>query len=505
MFPMLSINESSMKNARKISLIEFGIGPHARRIYVPAIKALSVHYDISLHLVVDLKANEELIRSYFKEQGMSPQFHFISPFRSNTLPSSLERFLNEFVKNNRINGVIISTDPLTHLPYAFWALKNGLNILMDKPISSRKNAVCHMGAARSIQDDYLELLKRYNKLQKMTKTCFMVNTQRRFHPGFAYIKERLHEVSKKTSCPITAIQSTHCDGQWRFPNEIASEKYHGYNEGYGKISHSGYHFLDLVYQFYKTSFQTEKIADAIEVFTSFVQPDGLLHQMNKDDYIKLFGKKYDALTAPMKKDSQKLFGAYGEVDASAIIRLMKGSVCIGNISLNLLHNSFSQRSTLIPNKDLYKGNGRVKHEFHSIQQGPFQNIQVHSYQSKSKHDTHRSNEYVVGGNNHFDIYLFRNSKLIGGKPFEKISIKDLKHPPKGLAQNGLFIENVKYLVVKQFCQYILKEIADEDIVSNIDDHLFPVILMSLIYQSHNNHIRKMSPLVRKRIHMKSKD
>lgn len=494
-------NNVIMKKPNTISLIEFGIGPHARRIYVPAIKTLADHYDVKLSLVVDLESNEQLIRTYFKEQGMSPTFHFIKPFTSPTLPGSLEHYLNSFVKENTVNGVIISTDPLTHLPYAFWALKNGLNILMDKPISSRKNVVCHMGAAASIQEDYLKLLKSYDRLQKKQRTCFIVNTQRRFHPGFEYIKERLDEVSKKTSCPITSIQSTHCDGQWRFPNEIVSEKYHGYSEGYGKISHSGYHFLDLVYQFYKTSFQTGKTTDAVEVFTSFVQPAGLLHQMNKSDYVRLFGDEYDVMAHPLKKERNKLFGAYGEVDASAIIRLMKGSVCIGNISLNLLHNSFSQRSTAVPNKDLYKGNGRVKHEFHSIQQGPFQNIQVHSYQSKSKHDTKSGNEYVVGGNNHFDIYVFRNSKLIGGKPFEKISVRDLKTTSKAHTSGNLFIENVKYLVVKQFCQYIMKEIWNEDIVSNIDDHLFPVLLMSLIYQSHNQHIRKKSPLVRKRVHM----
>ncbi|PIP61576.1 hypothetical protein COW99_03565 [Candidatus Roizmanbacteria bacterium CG22_combo_CG10-13_8_21_14_all_38_20] len=33
-------------------------------------------------------------------------------------------------------------------------------------------------------------------------------------------------------------------------------------------------------------------------------------------------------------------------------------------------------------KDLYKGNGRLRHESHFIEQGPFQAISFDSYQSK---------------------------------------------------------------------------------------------------------------------------
>ena len=54
------------------------------------------------------------------------------------------------------------------------------------------------------------------------------------------------------------------------------------------------------------------------------------------------------------------------------------------------------------------------------------NIQVHSYQSKEIKDrTNREEESLAGGLEHFDIDIYRNTDLIGGKAFERIQLKDL--------------------------------------------------------------------------------
>jgi len=47
-------------------------------------------------------------------------------------------------------------------------------------------------------------------------------------------------------------------------------------------------------------------------------------------------------------------------------------------------------------EDLYKSNGRVKHEYHNIQQGPFQNIQVHSYQKEDKQEESNELDWLLG-------------------------------------------------------------------------------------------------------------
>ena len=77
-------------------------------------------------------------------------------------------------------------------------------------------------------------------------------------------------------------------------------------------------------------------------------------------------------------------------------------------------------------KDFYKSNGRIRHERINIEIGHLLNIQVHSYQSKQISD--RINdicETETGGLEHFDIDIYRNVDIIGGKPFERIKLKDL--------------------------------------------------------------------------------
>ena len=481
---------------KKIKLIEIGIGPHAKRVYIPSIKELQKNIDIELCLVVELRECEDLTRNYFQSVEMKPEMLFVESFKGK-LPADIDNFLTNYVKNNDIDGVIISTEPLSHYVYAKWALKNGLHILMDKPISTHEMVTSSNEEAVGLADDYLDLLKDYNELQTKKNTVFSVNVQRRFHPGFDTINELLNEIAVKTNCPVTAIQSSHCDGQWRLPSEIVSQNYHPYNTGYGKASHSGYHIFDIVSQFYKTSKITGKVADGMEIYSSFVQPNGLLFQMNENDYKKYFGKQYEEVKKYSDTELNTIYQNYGEVDVSSIVRLTKDGVNIGNISINLMHNGFARRTWVRPGEDLYKGNGRVKHEYHNIEQGPFQNIQVHSYQSNDNHKVNTDKDFETGGNNHFDIYVFRNIGMTGGdKPFEVIRMSDLKNKASEICDDKLAIEMIKRRVVAEFIDFILGKKRKTDLISNITDHLMSVQLMSGVYRSHNNYQQGHNPLVK---------
>ena len=97
-------------------------------------------------------------------------------------------------------------------------------------------------------------------------------------------------------------------------------------------------------------------------------------------------------------------------------------------SINLAHNGCSQRNWVTAEgRDLYKGNGRVRHESHYLEQGPFQSISFTSYQSKEIDLTDKKEDmYNTGGEYHLDIHVFRNNKLFPDwKAYEKITIKDL--------------------------------------------------------------------------------
>jgi len=407
---------------KKIKIIEVGFGPHAKRTYGPALQKYSKQFNVELSLVVDLKEKEADIRSYFSQMELTPNFLFIKPFKK-CLPREIDKYLTDYVKRKGIQGVIISTEPLTHYVYAKWALRAGLNILMDKPITSRKSVVSSSQEASGIYRDYIDLLNLYRKLQKRKNTVFSINVQRRYHIGHQKVMTLIKEVAEKFDAPVTSIQSMHSDGQWRFPSEIVTQIYHPYCQGYGKCSHSGYHIFDIAYQYYKAGKRDGKYADSGEVLTSFIQPRGFIKQFSEKNYIQYFGKKYKKVQKWNDKKLYKLYKDYGEMDAFSIIKLLKNSENVCNISINLLHNSFARRTWLLLGKDLYKGNGRVKQQLHIVNQGPFQTVHIHNYQSKDKQDKSTEDDYEVGGNNHFDIYVFRNARMFSFKikPFVKYS------------------------------------------------------------------------------------
>lgn len=143
-----------MDNKKKARIMLIGCGPHAKRVYLPALRELSGAID--LMLVIDLKCKESDVRSAATaskwERNLSPELHFIDPF-AGAMPEELDHYLSSFVAANGINGVIIATEPLVHRTYAEWALRNGLNILIDKPITARADSTNKMSSAVGIMDD----------------------------------------------------------------------------------------------------------------------------------------------------------------------------------------------------------------------------------------------------------------------------------------------------------------------------------------------------------------
>lgn len=466
-----------MSKTKSANIILIGCGPHSKRVYLPAIKNIE---QLNLKLVVDLESQSSSLVTSLKEFPEA-ELILIQPFEI-SLPPNLSNQLSKYVEANNISGVIIATEPLVHKAYAEWAIKNGLNILIDKPITARANAVSDLSCAKGILNDFLEILESYRNLQQERETIFMINSHRRFHKGFEFVKEKIKEVSEKTNCPVTYIQAYHCDGQWRLPNEIVTQEYHPYCFGYGKASHSGYHIFDSIYQFYKASEIESKVPETMEIFSSFIQPNGFISQLNESDYYKLFGEKYADVQSYNDEQLKELFSDFGEIDLSAIITLKKAEIAVANFNLNLLHNGFAGRTWIKPGVDLYKGNGRIKHESYNIQQGPFQNIQIHAYQATDKHDEKNGAEYYLGGKNHFEIYIFRNPLLTND------SIQPTVYTYKDIIENVneesmISMERVKFSVVKEFAEYLLGKRTKASINSQIEDHIIPVQIMSGIYCS----------------------
>ena len=163
------------------------------------------------------------------------------------------------------------------------------------------------------------------------------------------------------------------------------------------------------------------------MYVSTYNPKDSFYVINEQDYQNLFNtNKFDETF----EKSIPNFENFGELDFHSIINFKNKDKTVTNCSLNLMQSGFSRRSWCNLPKDIYKGNGRVRHERLNIHVGPLMNIQIHSYQAYEISDKERPLNNDVGSVEHFDIYVFRNANLIGGKPFEFINIASLSEKDK---------------------------------------------------------------------------
>ncbi|MDP3983367.1 MAG: Gfo/Idh/MocA family oxidoreductase [bacterium] len=480
-----------------VNILLIGLGPHAKRIYYPISKREGKKMNFKIAAVVDLESENKDISRYLEEQNDLDLPKYLIPPRlvsNDKLSQIVLKKLNALAEGHNIKGVIISTEPRFHVVYAKWALNKGLSILMDKPISTYDNVSTSLSAVEKIKTDYASLMKLYDRSKKKhNNLSFSLMAQRRWHPAYIKIKELLSEVFISTNCPVTSVQTFHGDGQWRLPAEIVDLDYHSFNHGFGKCSHSGYHFFDIVPWIMESAEADNKRVDNVDVFTNFTRPNDYLKQITLDDYKKFF-RGFDKYNKYELHDLNRKYKEFGEIDAFSSFAFKHGKGTMTLASINLAHNSFSQRGWLQANmKDLYKGNGRLRHESHFIEQGPFQAISFDSYQSKEVNPKLKQGLYDVGGEYHLDIHVFRNNSYNKKwKSYTKYSIKDLNTRKMSGHSRG-HQEDARREAVIEFVRCLQgKKVAP---TSDLSDHYKSTMLLYGVYKSAVNRYLNKNPLI----------
>ncbi len=457
------------------NFIFVGLGPHAKRIYYPFLEKHRAHYNIRLKLLIELESQSPNVIKFLDQRALQPEkILYISDNETNrigaTLDETAKKELDSLVQNEKLDGIIISTEPKAHKIYAEWALKNNVNILMDKPITAPLHPSTNIQSARTIYQDYLDL----ENLLKQSKAKFYVVCQRRNHKGYTFIKEYLRKFVSDFNIPISYIDIYHADGAWSLPHEFNKEN-HPYKYGYGKLMHSGYHFVDLFSWIAQINNGLQKTRpDAAKIYTARFTPNDLFNQIDEKAYTKFFN--HQTIKDFYKTYKRQNYDKFGELDAYVLVQLMQGQNVITTGSINLQQNSFSRRGWFDLPEDTYKGNGRVRHERVNIQVSHLLNIQVHSYQSYEP-GKDIAGPGSIGGEDHFDIFIFRNKKIVGGPAFAKISIgkemrKDNKKDSYYLGHN----ERAREITLLNF-------IEGKNDASEFIHHDFTNKLLSNIYAS----------------------
>lgn len=370
-----------------------------------------------------------------------------------------ESKLKELIETQKPTHAILSCEPRGKFAYLDFFIRQGIPCFTDKPLTAPVNATVDAKQAKRAFQDFQKLAVLYRKA-KTQNLRVDLNVKRRYHPGYKFILENIKEVTKKFEIPVTHIDISASDGQWDFPNEYHSRENHPYKYGYGKLYHTGYHYVDLLAQLIRAGSVDSKMNfNKVEATAKAVRPDDALALLDQKFYSKHFPEK--DFSNSFSDKSLEDFKRFGEIDVYSVIQFMKDESALSSCALNLLSTSFSRRSWPNLPVDTYRSNGRVRHERTNIHIGPLMNIQFQEYGILRQDSDHEEfdRDYPIS-----EVLIFRNTNIIGGKVFEKIPTDDL------VSRTATYEESV---ALKEF-------LFNQPSSSDLLDHELSIFLMSLI-------------------------
>jgi predicted dehydrogenase len=226
------------------NIVMAGFGPQVRHQYHPIFERLSARLPTRIKLLIDLKDQETTILNYLAERRNQPEcILLLDPSQrvSDRMPPEVTEFLERIHRCDRIDKILVATEPKGHMGYILWALEHDVDVALEKPITSPLLNTCEPSSAGRILEDYLEIEKALN--HSRSRAVVMIN--RRHHHGYNLIRNYLRRFLSEFGIPITYLEVYHSDGMWNMPDEFHYRENHPYKYGYGKLLHSGYHHVDL--------------------------------------------------------------------------------------------------------------------------------------------------------------------------------------------------------------------------------------------------------------------
>ena len=479
------------------NFLVIGVGPHARLNHLPTLWAGRSAGLVDMVIGLDVVGAADDIAAFNSTLGAAElPVTFVEPFdaSSRTLPALVRKTLDSLVREHAVDAVVISTEPSFHMVYTHWALEHGLSVFLDKPLSVQPNCSVDPFRASAILTDFEEVLASYKAARSAhPEVLVAVQCQRRHHPAFLRMRQLIAEVTEATNCPVTSVQSFHSDGQWRMPNELLDISYHSFDQGYGKCAHSGYHFFDIVPWLLRAGETPGKELDSVDIHANFSRPQDFLAQLDVSDYVRLF-PEFESVNPYSQAQLLAATETFGEVDAFVSMAYKSGDRTMTLGSINLVHNGFSQRGRFSPVRaNLYKGNGRVRHESHIIQQGPFQAIHYHSLQTRGDQDT---DGYDVGTEGHIEVHVFRNSSFDARwKKYETLDYDALTTVSESGTEEPTQSAS-RRRAIQEFLEYVNGRRTRQEMSSELTDHRRGATLMAGTYLSAAQQWVGGSPVVR---------
>lgn len=339
-----------------------------------------------------------------------------------------EEILKECIIKDDIDTVIISTPHEFHYKYTLLCLKYGVDVICDKPIIATP-------AQSSLEEKAKENIYKHNNLldaiekstnRKLQRRCYVLTPlRRRVQETYTNIYDSVNLIKEKFGQEVSDITISHNDGVFRFCNEVELNGAHGYTDGFGKLTHTGYHLIDVAAALIENGCNvknTECVCKIINCNTI-------------EDMIK--SESYDINARLLKNETEKQrisqIALNAEMDISISYVLYHNNIKYCSIILNLMHLGKSNRTKNSYNSTDYNDQGRTNELSMHIQQGNLFSTQIIS-------DTKSGSNGTIG-----DTYTFKN--------YHPIVAKKIKRKEKEILNNTEQAENT-IDIVSEFYNFI---------------------------------------------------
>lgn len=348
-----------MKNV----LIIGGSGTWSGKTYIPSIKNSDK---------VKLVAIMDSINPYFSEKTIQ-HFDFLEENKVKWIRTAEDcnaDLLKKCIIENDIDIAIVSTPPKFHFEYTLLLLSYGVDIICDKPIIATK-------AQSSLLESAMENIKKYNALleaiqeshnRKKIRRCFVLTPlRRRFQTTYTGLFESLQTIKNEFSQEVSRITISHNDGVFRFYDEVEIKcGSHGYSDGFGKLTHTGFHILDLVAALIEYGCFNENIQCSCKIINcttvgEMLSSNGVNAKLLRNQNV------------PRKVSDIAL---QSEMDLAICYTLYRNGSKFCNIMVDLIHCGKSNRIQHSYNFDQYNDQGRTNELTLHIQQGSLFSIQM---------------------------------------------------------------------------------------------------------------------------------
>ncbi len=270
--------------------------------------------------------------------------------------------------------VIVSCNPDRHFSYIQHCISNDIHTLIDKPVCVTSGAAANLDNAKQIYNDFLHLINK-KELSGGTSMALTVLRRRSLKP-FMHVADEVARCYRETGQGITQINLIVNGGIHKFPKEFYfNTGAHGYLEGIGSLSHSAYHYIDII-----TWLLEQAPGDLAYLRIGLNSVKRISDYLNSNGYSslqKLLDIPEEIATAPGVIPQQILDA---ELDTNFTLEMLNSEhAVIGAINFIDCHTTFSPRTRGVElNGDHanYTDGGRMSHIYLDVQQGPLQSWQV---------------------------------------------------------------------------------------------------------------------------------